>query len=332
VTLRMDVFRPAGAASARRPALVFFNRAYGAEQRGWNFYQAWARAAASRGLVAIIPDLRSGSEGADFTALMDHLVRRGGDVGIDTSAVAVYAASGNAYAALPLLQDPARTSVKAAIIYYGVGQVTQFRRDLPLLYVRAGLDRPDLNREIARLAALATAQNAPVTLLNHATGYHGFETLNPDEASGHVMEQTIEFARQATTPAHQKAVREGVRIASAAGAVLTGDWALAVSTYRELVAAKPDDHTLRLAFGEALHGAGSADEACAEFEKLKDKRLGYRDLGLPAARACLAKGDPARAVAWLAAIPARFRGGIEADPSFAALRDRDDFKALFARN
>jgi hypothetical protein len=37
-------------------------------------------------------------------------------------------------------------------------------------------------------------------------------------------------------------------------------------------------------------------------------------------------------VAWLAAIPARFRGGIDADPSFAALRDRDDFRALFARN
>ena len=62
-TLRIDVYRPEGPSSARRPALVFFNRAFGAERSG-DFYAAWARAAASRGLVAILPDIRGGTEGA----------------------------------------------------------------------------------------------------------------------------------------------------------------------------------------------------------------------------------------------------------------------------
>jgi dienelactone hydrolase len=331
--LRMDVFRPAGGgAAARRPALVFFNRALGHEARGWDFYVSWARAAASRGVVAIIPDLRDGREAADFTLLMEHLVAQGAAVGVDSSAIAVYAASGNAWAALPLLQDPARTSVKAAVIYYGAAEVTQFRRDLPLLWVRAGLDRPQLNREITRLAALAATQNAPVTLLNHASGYHGFEARNPDEATRRVMEQTIEFVRQTTTPGFQAAQRAGVQSATAAGAVLTGDWETAIATYRALLGQHPDDHTMRLAYGEALLGAGRAAEACAELETLKDKGLGPRDLGLPAARACLQKGDPERAVAWLAAIPPRYRpAGLMDDPAFAALREREDFRALFER-
>jgi hypothetical protein len=220
--------------------------------------------------------------------------------------------------------------VKAAVIYYGAAPVTQFRRDLPLLWVRAGLDRPDLNREIMRLAALATTQNAPVTLLNHASGYHGFEIRNIDEPSRRVMEQTIEFVRQVTTREHQAALRGGARVATAAGAVLTGDWETAVTTYRELLATHADDHTMRLAYGEALLGAGRAAEACAEFETLKDKRLGPRDLGLPAARACLQKGDPDQAIAWLRTIPSRYLpASVQTEPAFAALRDREDFKALF---
>lgn len=40
-TLAMDVYQPAGS-SIRRPALVFFNRAVGADRK-WDFYASWAR-------------------------------------------------------------------------------------------------------------------------------------------------------------------------------------------------------------------------------------------------------------------------------------------------
>ena len=76
----------------------------------------------------------------------------------------------------------------------------------------------------------------------------------------------------------------------------------------------------------------STTAACAELEKLKDKGLGYRDLGLPAARACMLKGDADAAIAWLQSIPQRFLpSDIATDPVFASLQTRQDFRALFKR-
>ena len=330
--LRMDVYRPAGATAARLPALIFFNRAFGAEQRNAfnGFYPAWARAAASRGLVAIVPDLRGGHEGGDYRSLVEYLVQNAARLGIAEDALAVYAASGNVFAALPLLQEYTPPAVRAAVLYYGAAPVTRFRLDLPLLWVRAGLDRPLLNQDIARLAGLAVAQNAPVTLLNHPTGYHGFEAFNDDDATRAVIEETIAFVKRATAPSHRAALRAGLPEARAAGHVQSGEFREAATLYADLVRARPDDARLRLAYGEALLGAGRYADACAEMETLKGKGLGPRDLGLPAARACMQKGDADAAVAWLRTIPARFLPReVEGEPVFAPLRGRADFRALF---
>src|SRR3954469_9612849 len=78
--LAMDVYNPPAAASGA-PALIFFNRATGEERHG-RFYDAWARAAASKGIVAILPDLRSGSEAADFRALLAYLADHGAGRGV----------------------------------------------------------------------------------------------------------------------------------------------------------------------------------------------------------------------------------------------------------
>ena len=329
-TLRMDVYRPSDAGGRRLPALVFFNRAFGASRSG-QFYSAWARVAASRGIVAILPDLRGGSEAADFQALITHLVARGSEVGIDRNAIAVYAASGNAYTAFPILEDPKQTAIKAAVIYYGTGPVTEFRRDLPVLYVRAGLDRPALNQGIGTLAALAVSQNAPVTLLNHASGYHGFEALNDDDVTRDVMEQTLAFVKTATAPSYHAALARGIPEATAAGYVQVQAFGKAAAIYADLVTARPNDARLRLSYGESLLGDSQFAAACAEFEKLKGKGLGPRDLGLPAARACMQKGDPDAAVAWLKTIPSRFLPTeVQNEAVFAALRNREDFKAMFA--
>jgi hypothetical protein len=85
-----------------------------------------------------------------------------------------------------------------------------------------------------------------------------------------------------------------------------------------------------LAYGEALLGDAQFATACAEFEKLKGKGLGPRDLGLPAARACMQKGDADTAIAWLRSIPQRFLPtSVQSDPIFAAVQNRADFRALF---
>jgi hypothetical protein len=331
IRLMMDVYRPAGASTTTRPALIFFNNAAGPD-RANAFYSGWAHTVASKGLVGILPDIRNGTQADDYHALVRHLTEHGADYGIDPAALAVYAGSGNVFTAFPIVEHPAERSIKAAVMYYGTANVKEFRLDLPVLYVRAGLDRPPVNRGITELASLAISQNAPLTLLNHPTGHHAFEIADPGDATREVIDATIEFVKRATSASYQAALHQALPEAMAAGAVLIGNYTQAVSQYAQLVAARPDDARLRLAYGEALLGDRQYAVACAELEKLKDKGLGYRDLGLPAARACMLKGDGDAAIAWLRSIPQRFLPtDIETDPVFASLQTRQDFRALFKR-
>jgi Tetratricopeptide repeat len=330
--LLMDVYRPNASGGPRFPVLIFFNAAVGPQKTTafGGFYGSWAQTAASKGIVGIVPDLRQGHQVQDFQRLLSHLAGRSADYGIDREAMAVYAGSGNVFTAFPMLQDPAQTAIKAAVMYYGSATVTEFRRDLPVLYVRAGLDRPELNRAIVGLASRALSQNAPITLLNHPTGHHGFEAFDDDDGTREIIERTLDFVKRATAASYQVAIRRRLTEATAAGHLATGNHGQAVKLYAELVAAHPDDARLRLAYGEALLGDRQHAAACAELERLKGKGLGPRDLGLPAARACMQKGDAEAAIAWLRSIPQRFLpADVANDPVFAPLRDRPDFRALF---
>lgn len=328
VPLKMDVYRPAAPAGAV-PALIFFNTASG-PQRQNAFYSGWAQAAASKGIAGIVPDLRQGNQAQDFQLLIAHLTSRATDYGIDREAIAVYAGSGNVFTALPILQDPRQTGIRAAVMYYGSADVKAFRLDLPVLYVRAGLDRPGVNRAISELVSRGVAQNAPITLLNHPTGHHAFEIFDDDEATREIIERTLEFVKRATAAAYQAALRRAIPEATAAGYVIGGNFGQAATLYAKLVSERPDDPRLRLAYGEALLGDRQYAASCAELEKLKGKGLGPRDLGLPAARACLLKGDQEAAIAWLRTIPARFLpADVQTDPAFAPLAERADFRALF---
>jgi dienelactone hydrolase len=328
LALKMDVYRPTGGGPVR-PTLIFFNQAVG-PQRAFFFYRRWAETAASRGLVGIVPDLRREHAAADFQRLLRHLSAHAQEYGVDSEAIAVYAASGNAFTALPLLLDTALTRVRSAVIYYGAAEVAEFRPDLPILFVRAGLDRPALNTMIDGLMANAWPQNAPVTLLNHPSGYHAFEMRNDDALTRAVIEETIQFVKRTTDSAYQAALRRGIPEALAARHVNGGNFVDAVPLYAELVRVRPEDATLRLAYGEALLGNEQYAEACAQLEQLVGKGLGPRDLGLPAARACMLAGDADAALIWLQRIPKQFiPPAVATEETFAPLRNRPEFRALF---
>jgi dienelactone hydrolase len=328
--IRMDVYRPAG--GSQHPTLIFFNIATG-EQRAHPFYVAWARLAASKGITAIVPDLGMETFVEDFVTLHEFIAKGRAEAhGVDRNAVALYAGSGNVFRALPIIQDPRTTLIKSAVLYYGAAEVTTFRPDLPLLFVRAGLDRPALNTRIDGLVALALMQNTPVSVINHAGGRHAFEMVNHDDATRDVMDRTIAFVKETTSAGYQTAFKAGVAEATAAGHVSAGRTREAAEAYAALVATHPTDNGLHLAYGEALLANRQFAEACRELNGLKGKGLGYRDLGIPAAKACLQKGDADAAIAWLESIPARFRpASLADDPVFAPLRERADFKALFGR-
>ncbi len=325
-TQRVDVYRLPGA----RPGatVIVFNGSVG--QRGGAWLAGWGRTIAARGLVAFVPDLRRDSLAADWAALVNYVSRNAGRHGADAAAVAVLAGSGNVFDALPLVERTGPPTVHAAVMLYGAAPVRALRRDLPLLLVRAGLDRPDLNRQIDALVALALSQNAPVSVLNHHGGRHAFEMVDASPATVAAITQVVDFLASATRPEYLAAVRDATVEATAAGHVVRREFAPAAEAYRTLVDRRPNDATLRLSYGEALLGAGQFAAACSEFEKLRDAGLGPRDLSLPAARACLANGDPDAAIAWLQRIPRRFLPpSVRTDTAFASLRGRPAFEALF---
>ncbi len=205
--LRMDVYRPAAGKTA--PGLVFFNRAVGPE-RAHVFYTGWARTAAAQGLVAIVPDLRSREAGQDFRLLIAHLVGQGTRYGLDSAAIAVWAGSANVTDAFPLVEDPTMKAVKSAVMVYGSADVKHFRRDLPVLYVRAGLDRSGADEGLVALATRAVEQNAPLTLFNHPFGHHAFEIIDDDAGTRDAIERMIDFVRRTTSPGYQAALRRSL--------------------------------------------------------------------------------------------------------------------------
>ena len=220
--LAMDVYRPSGGGGPY-PAVIFYKLYWPAEgpseRSTSDWYKSWARLAAANGIVAILPDLRAepgtGNAtsparplGDDFQSLLANVTANARALGVDADRIAVFAESGAVWAALPAVQDPAQAAVKAAVIYYGAANIETFRRDLPLLWVRAGLDSERANATITRLASLAITQNAPVTLVNHPTGQHGFEGRDDNAVTREVIEQTLAFIKRATTRELQAAIRQ----------------------------------------------------------------------------------------------------------------------------
>jgi dienelactone hydrolase len=224
--LAMDVYRPADTSRAA-PALILY-ALYWPEDNDRparvsnDHVKRWARIAAGHGIVAIVPDLRAmpgtgtpqapaRARAEDFERLVAHLAQHSRAYGIDPERLAVFAASGSVASALPAVQDPRRSAIKAAVLYYGGAgaDVARFRRDLPLLYVRAGSDSPAMNAAIDRLVALALTQNAPITVINHHTGHHAFEARDDDVSTRQVIDQTIDFVKRATAPEYQAVIRGG---------------------------------------------------------------------------------------------------------------------------
>ena len=223
-TLAMDVYRPK-TASGPSPALILYSM-YWPESNDRPPRESndqalrWARIAAAAGIVAIVPDLRAvpgtgtaqapaRARDGELDSLLVHLTTHARQYGIDADRIALFAASGSVASALPAIEDTRRSAVKAAVLYYGGAgaEVTTFRPDLSILYVRAGRDSPRMNAAIDRLTALALTQNAPVTLINYASGHHAFEAVDDNAMTREIIRHTIDFVRTATAPELRASLR-----------------------------------------------------------------------------------------------------------------------------
>jgi dienelactone hydrolase len=330
--LSLDVFLPTHSARSKPlPVFVIFNGFGGRFMQTSAQSQGWAKAATAHGFAAITAETTADHVAEDFDSLAFYLRQHAEDLGIDAERLVVIAWSGNVSSGLPVVEDPQRKAIKAAVIYYGSADVFKVRLDLPVLFVRAGLDQPLTNQSFDKRIAAGIAANAPWTVLNYPGGHHGFDVFDDNDLSREIIEETFRFAQLAIAESHQSALHGGLAEASAAGAMFTEDFPRAAALYHELIASHPQDARLLLAYGNSLSGAKQYKEARAQFDRAKViGGLGARDLGLPAAKACALDRDPEAAMVWLKTIPPQFLpASVQSDAAFTALKDRADFQALF---
>jgi tetratricopeptide (TPR) repeat protein len=221
------------------------------------------------------------------------------------------------------------------VIYYGNPQgPVSFRRDLPLLIVRAGLDGTLINRGLETMISAANAANAPVSVINYASGHHGFDLYDDNSLTRSVIDATLEFVKSTTRVDLQQQRAEGALDAAAASALFTRSWDEAIHSYEKLLEQRPDSADLEGKLGEAYFGAKQYSTAIAHYDKAL--KLGSKNIGMisyAAAVASLRMGDKQQALTWLAKVAeiAPMRAYALSDPELEPLHDDPRFNELFQK-
>jgi tetratricopeptide (TPR) repeat protein len=328
--LAFDLYRPAGDAVV--PVLVVANigsLAYGT----WPGYIALAEAFADAGLATVIYQAMPNKAAPHYDAMIARLKAQAAESRLDTDRVVLWSGSANVLAGLPLAMDRSRPNVRGVIAYYGHAPVAEIRTDLPVFVLRAGLDAPELNRDIDQLIARALAANAPWTIESHGSGYHAFDLLNHDDVSRELIARTIAFAKTVVRPEVIRAYAALAGDAAVGAAFARGEWDVAIEGYTRRVAAAPGDAEAHRRLGLSLYQRGRYADALAALERAWALgRRGPRDTGTPAARAASRAGNIERALHWLGVVlSTRFGPPLEelrTSADFAQVRQSPDFEIL----
>ena len=174
------------------------------------------------------------------------------------------------------------------------------------------------------------SQNAPVSVLNHHIGHHGFEGRDDTPATRHVIDQTIDFVKRATEPAYQRAIRAAKLDAQAAGQMFEGKYHDAAQTYAELVKQRPTNGGVRFTYGQVLLADKQYAAACVELRRIKPVSF---EAIVPGARSCVLAGNVDTALTWLQSIRkdwlrSEYSSALRRDSVFAPLWARSEFQSL----
>jgi acetyl esterase/lipase len=221
--LAADLYLPP-AGSARPPVVVLV--AGGAENtKAWGIYTSLGRLLAVSGLAAApfnhrlrYPRRQYEEGAADLLALIAYLRQNAARLGIDADRIGVAAFSGGGpmlsvmmrerpthvralagiYAFLDtdhVNPEEAGTTVEVVRRFSPLRQFTANPAGPPPLFIaRAGRDAiPGVNQSIDVFVAAALEQNAPVTVMNHPAGEHGFDHKNDDARTREILRALIAF-------------------------------------------------------------------------------------------------------------------------------------------
>jgi acetyl esterase/lipase len=232
--LLMDVYVPPDLKPhERRPVVVFIHGGAGPEHKpkDWGMFQSWGRLVAAAGMVAVMfthrfsppPQLLLVEAASDLSAALQYLRSNADSFHADGDCVGVCAWSSGGELLTPLLRDRP-VFVRCLVAFYALLDVQQYAPPgdaaalrylkafsaiaslpedastlMPMLVVRAGRDDiPTLNDALDRFVARALAANAPITVMNHPTGGHGFDSVDntgDEERSKQIVRSSIGFMR-----------------------------------------------------------------------------------------------------------------------------------------
>ena len=232
--LLMDVYVPPDLKPhERRPVVVFIHGGAGPEStpKDWGMFQSWGRLIAAAGMVAVMfthrfsppPNLLLAEAASDLNAALQYLRSNAESFQADGNWVSVCAWSSGGELLTPLLRERP-VFVRCLVAFYALLDVQQYAPPgnaaalqylkafsaiaslpedastlMPMLVIRAGRDEiPTLNDALDRFVARALAANAPITVINHSVGGHGFDSFDnkgDDERSKQIVRSSIEFMR-----------------------------------------------------------------------------------------------------------------------------------------
>lgn len=326
--LALDFYRPAG--NAVVPVVITCNVGISG-MKDWNGYVGWGKAIAAAGLASVHYDARNNRGVDDFDALVAFLRTNAGEYRIDPSRIVVWGGSANVRLALPVAMDAKRDDIRGGVIFYGDAEVPEVRTDVPVYFVRSGLDDAGLNRRIDTLISRALAANAPWTIDNYGGGLHGFDVHNDNDLSRELIDRALRFMQRVTAPELARVYASTSADAALGGAFSRGDWAAAVAGYQQRVTANPNDAESHRRLGIALLESNRAAEALPLLEAAyRLGRGGPRDTMFPAASAAARSGNRERALHWIdAAVATPFVriDEFRKDPAFASLATAIDARA-----
>jgi dienelactone hydrolase len=225
--LKMDIYYPPKFDFKRKiPAIVFV---FGYTNEGqlktakhqlrtWSPYTSWCRVVAASGMAAIVYETINPQ--SDLDTLMNYINTNSDKLNIDAGRMGVYSCSANTPVALSNILNSANNYFKCAAIYYGIFLNTDFKylsvidtlsksmgfipsrlpasttwkKDVPILIVHAGKDFvPNTDESLTLFLDKAVNQKVPFTIINYATGIHGFDIYVDNKEVREIIKTTLEF-------------------------------------------------------------------------------------------------------------------------------------------
>jgi acetyl esterase/lipase len=206
--LKLNIYVPARlSGDARVPAVFFVHGGPIPEQitppTQWGVFISYGELAAASQLVGVTLNHRLYAPNdfersqADVAAAIDYVREHAAELNVDAERIALWYFSGGGPLLSAVLRDrPAY--VRCVLAFYAFLDMRQVRAKgggLPMFIARAGLDQPMINQSIDAFVQEALAGNAPLDLMNHPAGRHGFDILDDDERSREIIARAVAFAQ-----------------------------------------------------------------------------------------------------------------------------------------